>query len=616
MPSLEEKKKSRMMKSTDAEELYERVHKVLYGLGYDKCLGLRFKDQYDFLRTVFIPEDNDDFYSNQSFFDFEYKSYSPEPIAVINKFVAYWMSYLLSPSETFFKMEQNKIFTQLIKSEENPRDVIDRQFLENLTKDNHSIYQNSNNFLQEGMSFRDRAVFGHSMKVVEPDKLIGSNYLQIRPEDIFVYSSNGNYYDIFGYRSYKNRFQASNTLGDYLWTSQESQEKIIDDSYDAYDDFMVEDNRNNQSRDTISNVYYRINIAFMVLEKFVLTKPDWNPEKRSKMKKIFKEIFYNPDKRKKSILSPENAILDLWISDHGIFNPHIRRSENLIFSRFKMGSSNLSRSAGLGRETKGMMISFADLFLMNLTAFERKNLPPYVLTSETDQFDIDLNKNGVVHRAKGDEEPGILNSQADIPGMVAFWQDMIRQVRVAWHIDDFELIRQTHMTTGEVSHRTSEGFRSVTMLAVQDESQSLSKTVSANTENIYNESFDANVFSNMYLKIKYISALALSQKNSTVEKIQLLFSIFKELGQIRKVSPNTLNSIHPRRIEKLATEALGLIETLKTDEEMEVEDKLEVERSGIMDAKNIEEIRNLRNQANAAAAQTPGENVNAETATV
>ena len=571
------RKRSMEMPNYSPEESFVQK-RAFYVLDNLKRCRIIFNSEYNsfyrMMRTMYVPRDTEDFYSDaDSLGGIAYRSHSPEPHALVRKALSYQLSYLYSPSERFFVAKTQDLATQ--KKDNLQVDRI--QFLENLTKDNHTIYQAHINFYNQAMVLRDRLIFGHGMKVIEEDATNISLYKHILPENIILASTTGASNDIVGYVVEKDDLNRELSLGEPLFVKEGFMRPTVDWS----DELLVSNNRNESygydEYDEGASVtgtgmtgrpnYYRFNIPYKVFKLMVFSGQEWKDKtarEKARCERIFKGLFYKP--QIPTLTKEDTGILDVFCSDQEVFVPTVRRTKNIIFSGFFLGEKVTSITSGFGKETQGLMLAFAEIFLQNIDAYQRMNLPPYVFFGEDQDYSANVGPNGIIF-AKTDESgvaPQVLSYPGNLDGMIKFWDHMIRQMRVAWHIDDFELIKQTHMTEEEIDIRGNEGYRGLTVYAVQDAYQELNPTVLCNTNNLYANSESKEMFRNLLLDIRYQSPLTNAQKNSFIKSVDVMLNMMNKYSLSKKQFPDAMMSFDDDSVSRQIVDNLGIADVLKT----------------------------------------------------
>lgn len=590
----EEKKMMEKRITPDMQWLHNRA---LYVLENFKRLRVSRYDHYNglfsLMRTMFVPREQEGFFSDEDALDgYSYKSHSPEPHLIVRKAVSYTMSYLYSMSENFHKITLNKFETQ-----KKPKADVDRQqFLEGLTKDNHQVYQAHLNLFHQSHVKRDCMVFGFGAKVVEHDDLNISLYKHIIPENLLVGSSIGNLNDVVGYVSYKNYFEAYQTLGEPLFVREGYKRPVTDFA----DEFLLNNDRDishsgtndyegRANNSTQADDYYRINIPYKVFETLCLSGKSWvdkTERERSRLKKKFNNLFYRPVI--KGLTSKDTGILDVWFSRNEVFEPKVLRTHNIILSGMFLGDKSTSLAQGFGQESQGLMLAFAEIFLQNVDAYQRMNLPPYVFFGEDQDYAVNVGPLGAIF-AKNEQTiaPSVLNYPGNIDGMIKFWQELVRQMREAWHINDFELIKQTHMTVDEVGKRSTEGYRALTVSTIIDSLFDLVPTSLANINNLYINSDNKENFKDTIFDVRFRSPLTNAHKNSFINSVDLSLDMMMKYAKAKRLFPDAMMKFDDDEITTKLTDNLGVIEILKSSEQYNASLQERAQEKNLRDQLNI-----------------------------
>ena len=554
--------------------VHKRVFHVLSALKKLRILNnSSYYDFYKLMRTIFVPGDAEDFYGNKDALDgVSYRSHSPEPQALVRKGTGYFMSYLYSPNEKFFRTT-----TPDFKTQKKQKSQLDRtQFLQDLTGDIHAIYQEHSNFAVQNLVLRDKLIFGHGMKVIERSETLISEYKHILPEQTILGSTTGVLNDIFGYVEEKDHFNARLTLGEELFTKENFSKPIVDFAdelilgNDRDDTYTVSSEHEDGALSKGLTEYARFNVPYKAFKILCLSGKDWyDKDERDKknITKIFDELFYEPEI--KDLTTQETGFIDIWCSDNQVFKPVVKRLPNIVYSGFLLGKKITSITTGFGKETQGLMLAFAEIFLQNVDAYQRMNLPPYVLYGEDQDYQANVGPNGIIFsKSEDNPTPTVLSYPGNLDGMIKFWQELIRQMKEAWHINDFELIKQTHMTIDEVGKRSTDGYRSLTSYTTVDSLTDLKPTTLNNANNLYFQSDNKRMFKGLILDVRFQSPLTYAHKNSFINSVDLLLDMFQKYSGAKQMFPDAMMSFDDDKMANELVESLGIADILRNDEEL------------------------------------------------
>ena len=342
-------------------DFFMRVRTVLQRFQQHRLGGRNGRNgrYYSLLREICIPED-DQFYFGGYINSEDYRQHSPEPVYLIRKGVNLLLSFLMSPTNKFFRIDQKHFHTQsplgnadlespnaelaLAKAREFAR------FNEGLTEDAHTVIQSARNFHVEALVRRDRFVFGHGGKVIEHDDANVALFKHILPENFILESSTGARWDIPGYVKQMSDYSAYKSLGTPLFYEGEK-EVVIQDFLDSFGNNQRRSNTDGDSSRTTGTTkgmdYFRFNFPYGVLEDIVLSNPDWEHGDRKRAKELFKKHFFKP--LWDDVKEPKDSTLDIWCDDNFIFEPTALKTKNIIFAGMHLGPNELTINNGFGK---------------------------------------------------------------------------------------------------------------------------------------------------------------------------------------------------------------------------------------------------------------------------
>ena len=574
---------------------FERVRHVLCTFKQNRLGGYngRYSRYYSLLREICIPED-DQFYFGGSINSEDYRQHSPEPVYLVRKGVNLLLSFLMSPTNRFFRLDKRHFHTQLPLGdlEEKIKDSSglnsayrqEQSFYEGLTEDAHSVIQSARNFHVEALVRRDRFVFGHGGKVIEYDEDNVALFKHILPENFILESSVGNRWDMPGYVDEKSDYAAFKTLGKPLYAYDEKYTVMNDFSLSFGNQFRKGNSEGDSTRATTSGDgtnYYRFNLPYGVLEDIVLSSPDWDMGDRKRAKELLKKHFYKP--RWEDITTPEDCVVDVWFDDNTIFEPVALKNKNIIFGGMHLGPNELSINNGFGKDCLGMFTAFSEIFLMNMTSYERTMVPPYVFADEAKSFGINLTQNGYVYAPAGEAPPSVLASGADMNAAIAWWHEMIRQLETALFIREFEITDKTHQTKQQVQIQSTEGYRNVATVASIEQADDLNPTVFCLVQYLYGLAAQKERYKGLYLNARYDSPVTYAQQNSFVNRSNVFLDSIMKYEQVKATGSNAAIGVSGDRFTTMMADATGMTGTLEEQKILEAKQNTMIQEQKIKD---------------------------------
>ena len=433
-------------------------------------------DQYDD-QDDYVFEDSN---SNMTLHDVR-------PREVVNRCVSGFGTYHLSPRDRFFSMDAINLDTV----REETIDTDEKKALSDRTKEIHSVYQNANNFYTSLQVQRDKITFGIGGKIIAPDEELVARFHQYPPEDLARGSSNGLIYNIFGVREKLSAFQQRQR-----WPNPFMPEAISRSDYGV----DVED------KETV----YHFSIPKDVLSKHLSAGME-DKAFIKYFKRMFKMSLVDRTDKKK-------PWINLWFTDQGILSIEDSPYSDTIISQFALGTNAMSMGRGLGSNALLLAKLLAEVQTINLAAFERTFMPPWMFPDEKQTHAVDLGRDGIIFTSEDNVKPGPLSLNADIRAVIEFQSYYHDQFEKQFYLDLFTLIEKSRMTKAETQIRDDASLRKAGVFVTTDEREDLGPTILTLNRMIHDRlkrKEQRNPLSKHALKAHYISPLAMAHRTNT-----------------------------------------------------------------------------------------------------
>ena len=458
----------------------------------------KIKDKIDFLRSIYSPHDDEDYFKHGE--NFNYQNYDGTPINSIQRATAGFLTYHVSPNTRYFGMSflKGDILQSMDEKIEQAKKV------KEVVRDNHRILQQSDNMITYGKCYRDKILFNFTGKVIEDDPFKIAKLVHYEPENLLALSSNGRDLNVFGVKEQMNAFQATKRFGpgDYI-------------------------RRPVKLYDMEKEWYYRYNVKRSDLYLHFTAHPDWDNDK------MFQNYVRKLLKVGRNYKGTNDYLwVDFWTNDTQLISLEIREYRNIIISQLNFSNYGTGIGKGIGELASPTHCLLTELEVINLTAYERTYDPSYAVHSESEALGFDLGRSGYVFFDDPKSAPQNLSLNSNIPAAVEYKNYIQNRFDRICMLDVFQLINKSRMTGKEVDIRNTEGSRFLGPYVIQDDYDDLNPTVKAvhsialkhKKATVEERSWKMNAF--------YTSPLTRAHKMTAVEDTERMAGVILALNNI------------------------------------------------------------------------------------
>ena len=528
-----------------------------------------YKLLWSHLRALYCPVDTERFTANE---DYDYPLYDPAAIKAVDRAVSGYQSYHISPNDTYFELDA---FSDLLKSiDESDKDT--EKALGKRTKDIHSIKQHPHNYAVMTKNIRDKLIFNLTAKVIDEHPVMVAKFEHFDPEDVALASSNGMEHDIFGVRRRLTPFQMNVLFKKKLTDNKQYQSASGD---------VARRPKRNDLNSFEGDYYYRFNVPVSVLREYVLIGKREHDTDYMELVNHYLPLTKEDD----------TLWVDVKFTDYDLLSINILPFRKIIVSKMFPENVTLGVGKGIGEKALAVTIELNEVAQTNLTAYERTYGPSYTAFGEADVLNVDLSTDFVNFISEG-AKPVTANSlNADMNGIIAYFNHMEAKVMKMFDLDVFELINKSRMPGSEVDIRKSDDYRKLGIYLAQDSNDDLNPTVLVLNYILHNyikEQKGTDFLQKKVLNARYISAIAMAHKNSSMDQALMIFKLMMMAKQIGEKDDELSDTFSPRDLLEEIFLKVGAKKLIRTEEE---EEEMKEQR------KQITQLRMDKEQGDALA---------------
>ena len=450
------------------------------------------------LRAIYMPENNRFMMQAETeYYNFNYQMYDPTPENTFERACSGMMTYHVNPMSPFFKLRQpaylelgNKpVSTNLVKA------------LGQRTRIIHGVFQEVQNFQTVSRVNRDKLCFGIGCKMLEPDPLRITKFTYIRPEDIGLGTSNGQFLDIYMAREKLSNFEARNRFPMPLKRDYWEKKDIMG---------MHDQERQN---------YHRLNVPINVLRRHLYDM--CRTRNNSKLLKYKVDQLF-PEVSQSDLEKGRDKWADVWFTEDCVMYIGVKEYRPIITSMMAPPYTIRSLARGQGEKALPLGLQITELETIGLTCTERKFAPSWTVVDDVEKLGLSFQPHGVMIKENGMDNP--FPNILDVP-MTEFLEiKRYAQARYdrMFFIDVFEMVHKDRMTQDEVQIRDHDDLAKLVLYTCEDQFSDLNPTVLTINQHVHErkkKTRNKDPLAGEVLNAQYTSALAFANKTGMMKKL-------------------------------------------------------------------------------------------------
>lgn len=525
------------------------------------------------LRATYIPSD-DGLYFHHPGGEFAYDNFDELPINSINRSVAGFLSYLISPSETFFSARPRKGLED-DKGTDIPKELAKRERVL------HSLVQNRDNMAVYARNYRDKVILSLTGKVIWPDKDSVVRFEYFEPENLLLASTNGKSFDVYGVRTQLTEYQA------YL-------------KFPVLRDKLTRGEGISSLGSGSTRDYYFLNIPRRALYHHILINSG-QINNLDFVRYLRRALGISLSGYKET---EDDKWVHLWFSNQDFISMEVMDYRNVIISQFTPGHRTLGIGKGLGELCLTTHMLLTEIEVLNLGAYEKSTAPPKAVSSESAASELNFGRDGIFIYEGQNDKPEYMQLKVDGRFLIDYKNYLQARFDRSAYLDVFQLINKSRMTEREVAIRDTESMRTLVGMVIQDQFDDLNPTLNV-CNYIYNQQTKEprSAYLDNYLDVTFVSPLATAHKNSYLSNVSNTLSMVKEVMELDNDQVPLTDSLNFNEFTKKLLIKLDQTNLLEGDQMEMIKKKIRASRQELLDKK--EQMETLRS-ANQVAIEAQG----------